>query len=121
MKVDIVVRPRIKGAVNADGGDLSAKRFLLALVLEHDERHVGNKSDVRPIVWCFNGLHSSQGAYSLAKTCDFACGHLSEVENKGRCARFFVPRQQLLLSKTDLMSEEGNRDQRQRNRHHRQR
>src|SRR6516225_195253 len=118
MKVDVVIARRIERPINANYARPRTEILPLLIVLKHHERDVATKGEIESVIRRFGRIHPSERPCGSYECVDIAIWDAGNLDDEAGGAPFFILGKHLWLSEIDLMREDRNGEDGQRQRRH---
>src|SRR5215467_14563905 len=116
MKVDEVIARRIERPINANHAGPRPEILPLLIVLKHHERDVAAKGEIDPVIRRFDGIDSAKLPCGSYERVDITIWDAGNLDDEAGSSPFFILGKHLSLSEIDLMREDRNGEDGQRQR-----
>jgi len=116
MKVDVVIARRVERPINTNHARPRPKILPLLIVLKHHERDVAAKGEIDPVIRRFGGIHPTDRPCGSYERVDITIWDAGNLDDEAGSAPFFILGKHLCLSEIDLMREDHNGEDGQRQR-----
>src|SRR5262249_53378729 len=116
MKVDIVIAPRVERPINANYACTCPEVLPLSIVLKHHERDVAAKGEIDPVIRRFDGIDPTDRPCGSYERVDIAIWDAGNLDDEAGSAPFFILGKHLCLPEIDVVREDRNGEDGQRQR-----